>query len=193
MPMVLFSLIVSKHFPCMFDPDWDKNFPFRKTGRETKVRVFRREEVLSEITEADRVTHLEPLETRGGVSAGGEGAGGASRWAYGLANGESTVFGCTETNMHPQNNTCRDCHARYTWYKANMPRKAYFKMQYCTDVLAIFKRLLYGPHAAKKVAGAACVVPACCAYVTLSAWKSKQPSSALVVSCVLEGLHGLRC
>lgn len=53
-----------------------------------KVRVFRREEVLSEITEADRVTHLECLDaTRRGAAVEGEGVVG-TKWAYGLANGE---------------------------------------------------------------------------------------------------------
>lgn len=56
----------------------------------TKIRIFRREEVLSEITEADRVTHLKPLggTSRVGSSAGEEGTMGTT-WAYGLANGES--------------------------------------------------------------------------------------------------------
>eukprot|EP00752_Nemacystus_decipiens_P014985 g13343.t1 len=57
-----------------------------------EVRVFRREEVLSEITEADRVTHLKCLETgrRGSTAEKEETMG--TKWAYGLANGTVGVY-----------------------------------------------------------------------------------------------------
>ncbi|CAM9166780.1 unnamed protein product, partial [Hapterophycus canaliculatus] len=55
------------------------------------VRAFRREEVLSEITEADRVTHLEPLDEKETVS-GMEGFKSTTKWAYGLANGTVGVY-----------------------------------------------------------------------------------------------------
>lgn len=44
------------------------------------MRVFRQEEVVSEITEADRVTHLECIA----------GKRGSTRWGFGLANGEAS-------------------------------------------------------------------------------------------------------
>lgn len=44
------------------------------------MRVFRREEVVSEITEADRVTHLECIA----------GKKGSARWGFALANGETS-------------------------------------------------------------------------------------------------------
>lgn len=54
----------------------------------SKVRVFRREEVLSEITEADRVTHLKSLDGERRVAADEEEGAVGTKWAYGLANGE---------------------------------------------------------------------------------------------------------
>lgn len=50
------------------------------------MRVFRREEVLREITETDRVTHLEC------IGGGRDGGVGGTKWAYGLANGESRAM-----------------------------------------------------------------------------------------------------
>lgn len=52
-----------------------------------KVRVFRREEVLKEITETDRVTHLDHIQGGGNEGMAGEGQG-STRWSYGLANGK---------------------------------------------------------------------------------------------------------
>ncbi|CAN0149825.1 unnamed protein product [Ectocarpus sp. 13 AM-2016] len=57
-----------------------------------EVRVFRREEVLSEITEAERVTHLQSLdERRRGVETTGEKPEN-TMWAYGLANGTVGLY-----------------------------------------------------------------------------------------------------
>eukprot|EP00903_Cladosiphon_okamuranus_P009887 g9391.t1 len=57
-----------------------------------EVRVFRREEVLTEITEADRVTHLNCLDgSHRGAATEEEGPVG-TKWAYGLANGTVGVY-----------------------------------------------------------------------------------------------------
>lgn len=64
---------------------------------KSQVRVFRREEVLSETTEADRVTHLENLEDKESAAAGV-----GTKWAYGLANGEPTQEGKHRKSCRPR-------------------------------------------------------------------------------------------
>ncbi|CAN0192742.1 unnamed protein product, partial [Phaeothamnion confervicola] len=54
-----------------------------------EVRVFKQEEVVLEITEADRVTHLHPFGGGGGCAGNGKPA---TRWGYGLANGTVGVY-----------------------------------------------------------------------------------------------------
>lgn len=51
--------------------------------------MFRREEVVSEITEADRVTNLESIQGGETGDSTSTGCVSGTRWGYGLANGTS--------------------------------------------------------------------------------------------------------
>ena len=73
------------------------------------MRAFRREEVISEITENDRVTHLEGIKNGDSAEGGGGGGGGvegATKWAYGLANGEGFFHRCKHYSFYGESNTC---------------------------------------------------------------------------------------
>ncbi|CAM9311746.1 unnamed protein product [Scytosiphon promiscuus] len=75
----------------MADADGDGQKKLLVGSDDFEVRAFHREEVLREITEADRVTHLESLEEQE-TASGAEGLTGGTKWAYGLANGTVGVY-----------------------------------------------------------------------------------------------------
>ncbi|CAM9465389.1 unnamed protein product, partial [Sphacelaria rigidula] len=66
----------------MVDADGDGHMELLVGSDDFEMRVFRQEEVVSEITEADRVTHLECIA----------GKRGSTRWGFGLANGTIGVY-----------------------------------------------------------------------------------------------------
>ncbi|CAM9274965.1 unnamed protein product [Ectocarpus sp. 8 AP-2014] len=76
----------------MVDANGDGQRKLLVGSDDFEVRVFRREEVLSEITEAERVTHLQSLdERRRGLETTGEKPEN-TMWAYGLANGTVGLY-----------------------------------------------------------------------------------------------------